>query len=76
MAGYTVGTLHPSAMRRQWHALTEGEAADLADAVVHALAVELRRLNVAGADRALSRTIDAPGARPVVGQPMGCLPWR
>jgi hypothetical protein len=36
----------------QFHELTEPEAADLADAVVHAMVTELRRIDVAGADRA------------------------
>lgn len=37
--------------RRQFHELTDPEVADLADSVVHALVAELRRLDVAGADR-------------------------
>jgi hypothetical protein len=40
------------AVRRQFHRLTDAEVADLADAVVHAMVTELRRRDVAGADRA------------------------
>ena len=52
MGGYTVGTLHPSAMRRQWSELSEAEAADVAEAVVAGFAAELRRQHVAGGDLA------------------------
>ncbi|MEQ8857750.1 MAG: hypothetical protein RIC56_03810 [Pseudomonadales bacterium] len=50
--GYTVGTLHPTARRRQWHALSEREVADLADAMVYSLKFGLRVRDVAGADQA------------------------
>lgn len=51
MSGYVVGTIHPTARRRQWPQLEEGDVADIADALVHLLAVELRRRNVAGSER-------------------------
>jgi hypothetical protein len=38
--------------RRQFHHLPDAEVADLADAVVRAMVTELRRIDVAGADRA------------------------
>jgi hypothetical protein len=44
-------------MTRQYHQLSDGEVADLADAIIRSLVLELQRLGVAGAERADTWTV-------------------
>lgn len=50
--GYTVGTPHPTSVRRQLIDLTPRELADLGDAVVFTLERELISLDIASGERA------------------------
>lgn len=51
MTGYRVGAIHPTAQRRQFHELTVGEVADLAEGLVYSLRIGLRIRDVAGAEQ-------------------------